>query len=194
MIIEAFLVSLLVGLIRKGRLRNLADMPLRHYYAFILPILIIGVTSTLAVRHQIGDWSGYVHAANVLQYVGLLAAIALNFHIWEIRLAGIGILMNGIVVSANGGMMPCSVSAAKIAGVARLLEGEMGRHCVMTAQTKLGILGDWIAVPPPPFAPAGLSATLGEVCSIGDFVVAVAVFLLIQRYMCLKSPKEQQGK
>jgi hypothetical protein len=187
MIIEAFLISLLLGFIRKGSLRNLGKIPLRHYYVFVLPILIVGITSTIAVRNETGNWISYVRAANIVQYIGLLIAVGLNVHMPEIRLAGIGIFLNGLVITANGGMMPCSENALKIAGVAKILKHTMAHHSLITSQTRMEFLSDIIPIPPLPFIPERFSATAGQVCSIGDLVVAVALFLLIQRYMCLPS-------
>lgn len=181
MILEAFVLSIIIGFIRKGKLQGLSNIPIKRWFLFILPFIL---SALVVAGGQIGDPESrlvYIRMANVLQYILLLAAIIVNIHIKEMWLVGIGTFFNALVVAVNGGMMPVSITALKLAGMDYLLKpGEFDwgiRHAIMTASTKLSFLGDIIPRP-------GIGKVMPEVASIGDLLLAVGVFLLIQRYMC----------
>lgn len=189
MILEAFVFSIIIGYIRKGKLQGLSDIHIKRWFLFILPFIL---SALVVAGGQIGDPESrlmYIRMANVLQAFLLLAAIIVNIHIREMWLMGIGTLFNAIVIAANGGVMPVNVSALKLAGMGYLLKpGEFDwgiRHAIMTTSTKLNFLGDIIPRP-------GIGKVMPEVASIGDLLLAIGIFLLIQRYMCkpVQSMKE----
>lgn len=179
MIADALLLSILIGLIRRGRIRGLASIPLRCVILFILPFLILA--AVYAARSFGGEsLSPYMRAANVVEYVVLLAAIALNLHIREMWIAGAGAFMNFLVVAANGGMMPISEKAIQMAGMTQMIEdcraGSFVRHVIMSPETRLKPLADIIPKP-------GFAFVMPEVASIGDVLLAIGIFVLVQRYM-----------
>jgi len=181
LVIEAFVLSILIGFARRGRLHNLGRAPLRYVYMFVPPFAILAGAEAIGFAKAVQAWQPYLMAANIIQYVTLLAAIALNFHIREMWLAGIGTFLNFLAIAANGGMMPMSTRALQIAGIRELLDPErisqFVRHAIMAPETRLKLLADVIPVP-------GFSIIITpQVASIGDLLVAVAVFLFIQRYM-----------
>jgi len=180
LVVEAFVLSILIGFARRGRLHNLGQAPLRHVYMFILPFAILAGVMAIGFAKAGQAWQPYLMVANVVQYVTLLAAIALNSHIREMWFAGIGTFLNFLAIAANGGMMPMSTRALQIAGLPELLDPESTsqfvRHAIMAPDTRLKLLADVIPVP-------GFSIITPQVASIGDLLVAVAVFLFVQRYM-----------
>lgn len=198
MTIEACILSLVVGLVRRGSLRSLARIPLRHYYLFIIPLLGFGLVYSLAQGQPKGTAFVLIRITNVLQYGLLVLAAILNFHIKEMRLFGLGEVMNFLAVLTNGGAMPISASALKIAGLEMLLKPEAQerfvRHIIMDSGARLKIFTDVIPVPGvaiPLFAGGHGSFTLGaEVVSLGDVLISIAVFILIQRYMCMRRNAE----
>ena len=177
MILESFVLSTAVGFVRKGSLRNLSGIPLRHFYLFVLPFVLFA--SVLAAGPARGTLSilPYVKVISIAQYVILLAAIALNVHIREMWVVGAGTFLNFASLAANGGVMPVGTTALRIAGLTQLLNSESARHVIMTPETRLKWLAD--IIPVPTFSPL-----LSQVISIGDLVIAVGIFLLVQRYMC----------
>ena len=190
MILEAFVFSIIIGLIRRGDIRALNRINLKHWYLFILPVLVFGVVcSTLTEHGQV--FVKYVRFANIAQYVVLLTAVGLNLHIREMWVAGIGIFSNFLVLTANGGVMPMSPWALRVVGMSNLLKPEevdkFIRHSIISPETRLVWLSDIIPLP-------GWWMIFKEVASIGDIIVAVAVFILIQRYMCSPTPAAKSAK
>jgi hypothetical protein len=171
---------MLIGFIRRGRLGNLGRAPLRHFYLFVLPFATFALAYA-ASRATGGDsYVTYIRAANIVQYLILLTAIGLNLHLYGMWLAGIGTFLNFLVLAVNGGVMPVSMKALQAARLTYLLEGEHSfiRHAIMTPETRLKAIADIIPVP-------GYGFIMPQVASIGDLLIAVAVFILIQRYMCV---------
>lgn len=179
MITEAFILSILIGFIRRGKLSNLAHVPLRHFYLFILPLVIFA--AAYAAMRATGNESllPYVRAANVLQYVVLLAAIVLNLHLGGMWLAGVGTFLNALVLAVNGGVMPVGMNALRTAGLTDLLHSKQDfiRHAIMSSETHLKAIADIIPIP-------GFAFIMPQVASIGDLLIAVAVFIFVQQYMC----------
>lgn len=195
MLLEALILSILVGLLRKGNLKNLDRIHLRGVYLFLVSMVIFGGVCAIALRGN-PQMVHYARLANIVQYVGLLTAIALNLNIREMWLVGLGTFMNFLVLTANGGVMPMSKTALRAAGLTQLLDPKMAsrmvRHAVMTPDMRLKWLADIIGVGPFSFLPTGLANVVREVASIGDVFVAIAIFILIQRYMCETPPKTKE--
>jgi len=174
---EAAILGVIVGVLRKGSLSNLARIPFRGAYVFAIPLVLFVVATVLTYRTA--DEAlirTAVRAMNILLYVVLLLAIVWNRHIREMKLLGLGAFLNFVALTANGGVMPVSRWAAETAGMLEFLERMKGvRHVVMDGGSRFRPLTDIIPVPIP---------ILTTVLSVGDVILAVGIFLLIQRYMC----------
>ena len=181
MIIEAFILSVLVGFARRGSLRNLGQIPVRHLYLFVLSLVVFVGMYALAGTSGGGASMQYVRAANIIQYAILLAAIGLNRHIRGMWLVGAGTFLNFLAVAANGGVMPTSATALRTVGMTEMLSpdrtAQFVRHVIMAPEARLKLISNLIPVP-------GLGFVLPQVVSIGDIVIAVALFVIIQLYMC----------
>ncbi len=185
--VEAALLAVIVGLVRKGRLANLGRIPFRGAYVFAIPLIFFAAATILTYRTHNEDLiRTVVRTLNVLLYVVLLGVIAVNLHIREMKLLGIGSFLNFLALTVNGGTMPVSRWAAKTAGMLDYLERiDAARHAIMTPETRLKPLTDIIPIAIP---------RLTTVLSIGDVLLAIGIFLLIQRYMCMPSPGAQVEK
>lgn len=135
----------------------------------------------------------YIRIANIIQYIGLLAAVGLNLHIRELWIAGVGTFANFLAVVSNGGMMPMSKGALRAAGLSQMLtpDNPFARHSFMSAETNLKFLVDIIPVKLPAFFPSWLVCATKEVASVGDVLIALAVFVLVQRVMCASTHKKE---
>ena len=188
MIIEAFVLSIIVGLLRRGSLRNLEKIPLRRTYLFVVAFVLAGAILAIIIRGGDPKLIKYARITNVAQYAVLLAAIGMNLHIREMYIAGLGTLMNAVVLTVNGGLMPVSKSAVEAAGLTSTIRNYAVRHVLFPDyKPRLAILSDIIPV-------RLFGYVSSQVISVGDVIVAVAVFLLIQHYMCAPGPslaKEQ---
>jgi len=188
--IDAFLISILVGFARRGNLRNLAYIEIRYLYFLVVPMIVFGTVCALAIKGGNSALLPYVRWANIAQYACLVIGIALNVRLPEMRLALVGVFSNFLVIAANGGVMPMSAKALTTAGLGQFLQpgraAHFTRYMIMTPATHLKPLADVIAIPLFPSLPPVLAAAVAQVVSIGDVLISVAVFILVQRYMCRK--------
>ena len=166
-------VSLIVALLRGGSLLRLGQLHIRHAYLILLGLALqLFVFSPFGARWE--SLMGYFYLASLAL---LLLAVALNRDLPGIRLLGLGLFLNLLVIAANGGLMPISVEAAhraRLFDVIATLQA-MGRHrhvTLMDEGTKLWFLGDTIVLgyPLPSF----------QVFSPGDILVALGAFIFLQ--------------
>lgn len=110
----------------------------------------------------------------VVSYGLLIAFVVMNRKLPGAVLIGVGTVLNLVVILANSGM-PVSLKAARAAGLdpsaAGFLESAVKRR-IMDSQTVLWFLGDWIPLP-----------VIQTVVSIGDVVLGIGIFLLVERLM-----------
>lgn len=184
LLLWALPIGIILGYLRGGRLENLSRLELRGPWLIFAalavqllifplgpggPLLPVGTTAT-AVLH-LGSY-------------GLLGAF-----VWRNRreggivLMGVGMLLNVIVISANGGYMPTSPELLAAAGrgeAARQLR-EAGVYannicadCEGTA-ARLPFLGDVLYVP--------AWVPLANVFSLGDVLLMLGLILFLQAKM-----------
>ncbi len=160
------ILSVIVGAVRGGRLVNLLDVEARAWW-----LLLIGLTLQLV--------AGLLPASNrtlavsllLLSYIPILAMVAMNRHAPGMWIAGIGILMNFIVIGLNGGM-PVLAASVDIAGgnPDAVLSG---KHVVLDNATRLPFLGDIIPLP-------------GSVISMGDVFLAIGLGVFTEEQMRIR--------
>ncbi len=170
------IVSLIVALLRGGSLLRLGQLHIRHAY-----LIIVGLALQLFVFSPFGarwePWMGYFYLASLAL---LLPAVALNRDLPGIRLLGLGLFLNFLVIAANGGLMPISVEAAHRAGLFDVMDAlqTTGRHrhvALMDEGTKFRFLGDTIVL--------GYPLPSASVFSPGDILVALGAFIFLQGAM-----------
>jgi hypothetical protein len=114
-----------------------------------------------------------------LTLVAMLAFALRNWHLWGVRLMAIGILLNLIVISFNGGLMP--VSPEEIAG-ANMLDRIENVHLGEPVPASKGILmaphdarlwflSDIIVFPP--------GSPVARVLSVGDLAVGLGLVIAV---------------
>lgn len=168
MIVDALIAGILVAVIAGGRLRHLADVDLRHTWLVICAALLQYGGQWLFGRGVawVGAWGSVIYLASL---AGVLVFVYLNRSLPGFKWAGCGVLLNALVIAANGGRMPVSSEAVRVAGLESLLapleEGKVITHALMADSTPLALLGDFIPLPHPYPRP--------KVISIGDIVLAV---------------------
>lgn len=154
-------VAVIIALARGGRLGNLAMIELLAW-----PLLFVGGAMQIAAELLPDDrsWSQSNAVALILgSYVLLLVVIYINRDRTGLWLAGLGILLNFMVIGLNSGM-PVSAEAASLAGGG---EAELvfdAKHVALDADSRLAFLADVIPV-----------SALGQVLSIGDVFLAVGL-------------------
>lgn len=158
-------VASTIALLRGGRLSNLADIRLRLWW--LLPLGFV-IQATAALLPAEAEWAPTTGVVLVLaSYVPLLALVILNRERKGMWLAGLGILMNFSVITANGGMPVLSEAAVAAAGFVDNIQVVYGyKHVALDATTRLGFLADVI-----PLRIFGQ----GQVISLGDVLLAVGL-------------------
>ena len=99
MLTAAIAIALAVGWIRRGSISRLAEVSLRLWWLIILAFLVE------AALPQARGWGDDFRLAGIYaSYLLLLTAVALNLDKSYFKLIGLGILLNFVVIAANGAM------------------------------------------------------------------------------------------
>ena len=156
-------ISVFVGWIRGGKLRNLTEIRVRLWW--LLPFGFIMLAASAFVP---GDKHDIAVALILISYLPLLLFVWLNRDMTGIWVAGMGILMNFTVIVVNGGM-PVLEEAVRIAGgSSELVLG--AKHVVLDDTTQLPFLADVIPLP-------------GAVLSLGDVFLAIGIGAFLEDQM-----------
>jgi hypothetical protein len=154
----------LLGFVLGGSVSSLQTLPMRDPW-----LVVVGVVGQ--VVGGLGAWlagSGTTYAVGLaVSALAALAFCARNLRIRGVPLVTLGLLLNALVVMANGAM-PVSVSAATRAGtpIASIAAGNDPRHALAGSGTTLRELGDVVPVPLP---------LRPEVASPGDVLIAAGL-------------------
>ncbi len=166
-------IGIVAGLLRGGSLANLGRLKLRALWLILVALLIQVLIFPLGRAPLLPVGTAYLH---LVSYALLLAFIVVNRRYPEILVMGAGLVLNLVVIAANGGYMPASATALTRAGlpeVARALEDGVGQGntVLMGEGTRLNFLGDFL------YLPAGVP--LASAFSIGDIVLGLGLAFLL---------------
>ncbi len=179
-LIAAVTVALLVGLLRGGRLEHLASLPLRWGGVVIVAFLMQAYFMLWPPSSWVVDGTSVQGAVLTGAALAVLAVVWVNRHLRGIVLLGCGLILNLVVMAANGGLMPITAEALRSIGhedlvVAMESGATVGRSkdVVLTrAEMKLWFLADVLVIPRP--------FPLASAFSLGDVVIAAGAFLALQ--------------
>lgn len=175
------IISIIIGLLRNGKLSSLSQISLTKIEVIVLACLIQAGLIFLGSR-EIKFVLNYSSYMLIFSYIALLIAICYNFELKGMKIIALGIILNFIVIVANSGHMPVLLSSINKAGLddfALLLkEGTYVTHTLINEKTLFGFLADVIPLSPPFPDPS--------VVSVGDFLMFYGVFSLIQNAMLKK--------
>ena len=179
-LLVAVALSVIVGLLRGGRLSRLTNVSLRYGWAALVALVVQVVIVYLPLLRSERLWG--LRAFLLLgSYVLLATVVVVNRRLPGLPLVGFGLALNLLVMLANGGYMPVTLEALQQAGLAHLAQGNSDGARVLAAKdillsrgnTRLWVLSDIFALPPP----------VGAVISIGDAFLASGAFVFFQRTM-----------
>ncbi|MEH6956390.1 DUF5317 domain-containing protein [Neobacillus drentensis] len=186
MVFDGIIISFIVGFLRKGNLRALAQLKLM--WGWIFPLLLIVELAVFSLQNDskfLGQISGYIY---IVVYVLGLLFLFMNRKNPGFILILLGVFLNFLVMVLNGGRMPVSLDAASIlpAGYLDVFKEQLyAKHTALTESTKLGILGDIIPITDP--------YPRTQIISIGDIIMNIGAFLFIQ-YLMLRYPHSKNEK
>lgn len=176
MLLDAAALTLIVAFLAGGRLGRLRELDLRAPWIFVAAAALrVGMVLLGRASAPLGAGG----LANIGVLLLVLVGLAANRHLWGMRLAAVGVLLNLLVIGANGGGMPVDRALAERAGDQRLLHllDSPGYvlHQPITERTRLRPLAD--VLPLPLLAPRPRWFCPG---SVGDvFITAGACWLLV---------------
>lgn len=179
-LVAAVAVSVLVALLRGGRLTRLADLRIEHAWAVLAALALqLPVVYLLVGEKAIGGLS-LGHLVLAASYALLFWVVWANRRLPGLPLVGLGLVCNSLVMALNGGWMPITAEAvarleypieAPPSGAPIKLRG--GKNVLLPrSQTRLWWLSD-VFVLGPPFPVVGAF-------SIGDLLIAAGIFWLLQ--------------
>jgi Family of unknown function (DUF5317) len=163
--LAALAFGLIVGFATRGSLENLARIRLRWPWLVVATLLVRAAVLLTPINRVDGVQYLYLAALTVL--------VAWTF--WQIELVrGIwliaaGSALNLVVIAANGARMPV---APALAGTL-VQRGYLGQYTLMSPDTTLNWLADWIGLP------GSLGQALREAYSPGDVIVALGIAFVI---------------
>ena len=179
------IISIIIGLLRNGKLSSLSQISLKKIELIVLACLIQAGLIFLGSKKVkfVLDYSSYMI---IFSYIVLLLAVWYNKKLKGIKIIALGIIFNFIVIVANGGHMPVLLSSLYKAGLNDfalvLKEGIYITHVLISEKTLFGFLADVIPLSPPFPDPS--------VVSVGDILMFYGVFSLIQNAMVKKQNSE----
>ncbi len=178
--------SILIGILRGGSLAHLTQISLKKIELILLACLMQAGLVFLGSRKVkfISDYGSYIL---IFSYIVLLLAVWHNKELEGMNFIALGIILNFIVIVANGGHMPVLLSSLHKVGLddfaLSLKEGTYVTHTLINEKTLFRFLGDVFLLPPPFPGPSVVSG--------GDFLMFYGVFSLIQKAM-IKKEKDSE--
>ncbi len=161
-------VAIIFGLIRGGKIKNLESLNFKFVWlgltGFFIQVLI---TSSYFQKLDAFFLSRILYLiSNTL----IIIFFVVNWLLPGVPIIILGLTLNLITILLNGGVMPVSLKAAQRMGIAyRLTSGAKYSSEVISPQTRLPFLADFIPIPRP----------FSEVVSPGDFLILVGIFILV---------------
>lgn len=182
MVVETITLSLLLGKLTGGKMRNVGNLYIKGWYLFVISFLTEIISLLIASKTDgrisiiIEQKFFYIH---IFIYLLLIIGLMMNYDEIGLRITLFGSILNFLPLLLNNGRMPVSIDALKFSKLYTQLslldEGRIMTHALADKGTKLWILGDIIPIPKPYFFP--------KIISIGDILIALGLFILILNHM-----------
>jgi hypothetical protein len=176
-------LMLAVGLAyaRGGRLHRLTHAPLRWSWLLLVGLGLQVLVDLAVGRQLVGDASWPGAALLFTSQALVLLWVLRNWQLPGMVLIGLGLLLNMLVVTANGAMPVDPDAIRALGGNPALLEP--GKHTLMTADTRLPWLADIWALPP-----------LRSIISVGDVVLAAGLLPLVHGLTTYRTVEERRSQ
>lgn len=178
-VVLVLVVAVLVSWLRGGRLHRLGQAPLRSVW-----LLFTGVVLQLAA--DIGVIVGWFDGASTLSYALLLASqlvvlawVLTNWQLPGVVLVALGLLLNALVMGANGAMPVHPDAIVALGGEPTDLL--RGKHVLLDEGTQLWWLADIWPLPP-----------IRTIISLGDVVLAAGLLPVAHHLMTYRTPRERR--
>lgn len=172
-VLVVLVCALCLSLATGGRLRYIENFQLKA-----LPLGVGAFAVQLLIFTSRGEsvLGALLTAVYVLTLLMLLAFLLVNRRVFGVPILLVGLMLNVLVIGANRGRMPVDPQALVATGqVSRAEElvrnGTAANVVLMSAQTHLNLLGDYIVLP--------FLGDVGSAYSVGDLVALVGEAALV---------------
>ena len=181
LLLASILAAVIVVWMRRDKLDQIGEVKFKLWW--VIPIIALGQGLTvrfLYAPHRFTLW----HPRPLIMigsYILLWAVVCLNCHLAGMWWVLTGVTLNLLVIAANGGYMPMPPQAlARIGAGQAAFQWAAGtvirgsKDVLLPSQQAIfWMLGDILIIPEPFPWPTAMS--------IGDVILAVGIFLFIQR-------------
>ncbi|MBW4827854.1 MAG: DUF5317 domain-containing protein [Clostridiaceae bacterium] len=182
MFIEIIILSIIIGLVRGGKLSRFKRVNFKKMWVLILALMIQYFLVTINFIEELHYLDGvfrFTKQLSIISYVLLFIGIVINLRYRSLWVVLAGSIMNILAMIFNGWKRPILVEGLELLGfedLGFLLEqGKLPLYTPIVEKTKLAILGDIIILPKPYPYP--------HIFSLGDFIIYLGLFVLIQEIM-----------
>ncbi len=172
-------LGIIAGFIRGGDLSRLAELRFRYGWLVIVAFLVqLAIfTSWFTWLNLRADLIPFLHIASLFV---LLMVVLANRSFFGLNILGIGLMLNFLVIVANGGFMPVSGKAMQQIGLVQELatmreQGYSSKGTLATPDTPLAFLGDNFHIDAP--------FVREKVFSMGDALIGVGAFIFVSQAM-----------
>lgn len=179
MVIDGMLISILVGYLRKGRLKNFDNIEVKAWYL----LFIGGFIQVIAMRFSVqsSEFGNFIKSIffelHLLSYFLILLTMLVQFKKHWAKAFAIGTFLNGLVIAFNSGKMPVKLPSGLND------QFDMG-HTLLTQSTRLPFLADIFYLPKP--------YPLPKILSVGDLFLLIGAFIFVQYAMISKPVQQHQ--
>jgi len=174
-------IAVIASLLRGGRFHRLAKAPLEHVWLLFLGVGLQVASDVLVIAEVLEPTGAVSYGLLLASQLVVIAWVLRNWQLPGLVLVALGLLLNAIVMAANGAM---PVDPDAIAALGRdSSELVRGKHVVMDDDTRLPWLADIWPVPP-----------LRSIISVGDVVLAAGLIPITHHLMTYRPPKERRRR
>ena len=152
-----------------GRLTRVAELQLRRLWLLFGALAVQIVITLPDVASSVPSW--LLQPVHLGTYAMAVAFLVVNRRVPGLWLIGTGGLANLVAIAANGGVMPASPWAQRVAGIA-VEAGEFSNSAAVEG-ARLRFLGDVFPIPE--------ALPLSNVFSVGDVALLVGMAVMLHR-------------
>lgn len=170
--ILAILFGILIGVLAKGKISNLANISFKKGWLFIVAFILLIASELAGNKYELIN-------NNLIIFQGLVFCFILAGFWFNRQYAGIwavaaGCLMNALAMLFNGGKMPVSLEVVEKANLMSRIAETGAKHAIVPINggTRLPFLCDIIYLP-------NILGFLMKIISIGDLFVVLGLFLIV---------------
>lgn len=167
MFVESAIFAIIIGYLLKGKLKNIEIEKIKGI-SIVLCAFLIKFILIVCIQKGFLKFGIILYITYIVQYSLILVFILLNRRNRLLVIMGIGILLNALVIFANGGVMPVSIKAMQAYGL-NIDVSSKGMYRALDNSTRLAFLGDVI---PGKFI-------IHFIFSLGDIITAVGMMMYI---------------